>query len=174
MTTEQKYDISETIAEMRKRSPDDGDYVQSDVQWKTTNLKLRILNAECEQKLICKKLLETEYRQELIRLERLTKNNDRRPILFNLILYVIVAFYLCFALCVLNGPNPTDVVDLKNASSMKEVFSYFTVLMFLLAGIPTLLLIVLIRAIFSPQEKLQKDIVDSLPASTIAKSIVEK
>lgn len=160
MMTNAKFDISEKIAEIKEQASDDEDFVQTEVQRKITDLQLRIV--------------ETELQQELVRLDRLKKNNDRRPKLFTLIFGVIVTFYLTFAVLILNGPNPVDSVNLGSVSLMKEMFSYFTVLMILLAVIPTVLLIVLIRAIFSPQEKSQKDIIDSLPASTIAKSIVEK
>ena len=160
MIANDKFDISEKIAEIKEQASDDEDFVQTEVQRKSAVLQLRIV--------------ETELQQELVRLDRLKKNNDRRPKLFTLIFGVIVTFYLTFAVLILNGPNPVDSVNLGSVSLMKEMFSYFTVLMILLAVIPTVLLIVLIRAVFSPQEKNQKGIEDSLPAVTIAKSIVEK
>lgn len=160
MISATKLDLSKKIAEIRERSSDDEDFLQTDVQRKITDLQLKIV--------------ETELQQEVIRLERLKKNNDRRPKLFTLMLYVIAAFYGAFAVCVFNGPNPVDVLNLGSLPSVKETFSYFMVLMILLAVIPTVLLIVLIKAVFSPQEKNQKELLDSIPVVTVAKSIVEK
>ena len=112
--------------------------------------------------------------QEEEKLSRLRKNNDRRPILFWLVFCVIVGFYFVFAICVLNNPNPNDFTLLQDKEKVKGITTYFTVIMILLSVIPTVLLIVLIKAVFSPQEKNQKELLDSIPVVTVAKGLLDK
>lgn len=156
--TQQKLDIAADV-ETVKQNIDSSDDV-SNFELEINRLKLNTHKLVLEQ--------------EEEKLLRLRKNNDRRPMLFSLMFYVIILFYFIFAVCVLNGPNPNDFALIQDKEKLKDITTYFTVIMTLSAVIPTVLLIVLIRAVFSPQEKNQKEILDSIPAMTAVKSIIEK
>lgn len=154
---QQKLDIAADVETVKQNIDSSDDVSNFELQINRSKLSTHKLVLEQEEKLL-----------------RLRKNNDRRPVLFGLVFCVIIGFYFIFVICILNGPNPNDFALLQDEENLKGIATYFTVIMTLLAVIPTVLLIVLIRAVFSPQEKNQKEILDSIPVMTVAKSIIEK
>lgn len=155
---QQKLDIAADV-ETVKQNIDSSDDV--------SNLELQINRL----KLSTHKLVLEQEEEKLLRLR---KNNDRRPVLFWLVFCVIVGLYFTFTICVLNGPNPNDFALLEDKEKLKGITTYFTAIVILLSVIPTVLLIVLIKAVFSPQEKNQKELLESIPVVTVAKNIIEK
>lgn len=119
------------------------------------------------------KKLELEYERH--HLSRLIKNNKRRPWLFRLVILIIALLYagLIASLCRVIGIaySTTPGTQLNESQT-------FIVAMIIMATIPTALLIVLLRALFSPRVKGKQfeeetKTADVIPVRNIVSSLKE-
>lgn len=149
-----KNDLAEDIK--RQASSIDIEDEKSDAEFELTKLKLKREKTRVKLDLV---LLE----QERLRLERIKKNNDRRPMLWGIGVCMIVLLYLLFFITVFSDLMGNAVNGYGRTAEIAMV-----------AIVPTILLAFLMKAIFSSQKKEDGNeikVADVVPMKLITSSI---
>lgn len=162
----EKYDIKSEVKDIENKTFNSDDE-RSEISFKISDLKLK-------QELVELELEGVLLEQERERLKRLRKNSNRRPFIFGPLFCVIILFYGGFFFMILGGP----AVGICNTSLSDSAARLYAVEIFLLGVIPTVLIALLMKAVFSATEKKEDKVTeikfsDSFPIKTIAENLTK-
>lgn len=154
-------DLRKEIAQAKEQinSPDD---VRADIAIKLqeTELRARLLQIEIET---------ATLEKEKLQIERLRKNNERRPCVFRVVVAVIVLMYAGLISILIRDlwiPCPVLVRILDRVYFLEII---------LLAIVPTVLVALLMKAVFSATPKKEQDseikISDAIPLKLITSNV---
>ena len=154
-----------------------------------SSLSLQISELKLEQEKVKLQIAKTQLGIEEGRLDRIQKNSARRPKLFFAMCSVIAIFYVGFFLMVFCGPTVgicdairrilcDPSVGICNETLSDSSVRLYVIEIFLLAVIPTILLTLLMKAIFSATEKKEDKtaeikISDAIPMKVITENITK-
>lgn len=154
-----------------------------------SSLSLQISELKLEQEKVKLQIAKTQLGIEEERLDRIQKNSARRPKLFFAMSSVIAIFYVGFFLMVFCGPTVgicdairrilcDPSVGICNETLSDSSVRLYVIEIFLLAVIPTILLTLLMKAIFSATEKKEDKtteikISDAIPMKVITENITK-
>lgn len=154
---EESVDLRKEIAQAKEQinSPDDA----------LADIAIKLQETELQSKLLKQATLE----KEKLRIERLRRNNERRPFIFYGVAFVIVLMYLGLISILVRDlwfPCP-GLVRVLDRGYFIEVI--------LLAVVPTVLVALLMKAVFSATPKKEQDseikISDAIPLKLITSNI---
>lgn len=162
----EKYDIKSEVKDIENKTFNSDDE-RSEISFKISDLKLK-------QELVELELEGVLLEQERERLKRLRKNSNRRPFIFWPLFCVIILFYGGFFFMILGGP----AVGICNTSLSDSAARLYAVEIFLLGVIPTVLIALLMKAVFSATEKKEDKVTeikfpDAFPIKTIAENLTK-
>lgn len=158
MNPNKKISIREEVRELAE-TVDTNDEISG------TSLQISALKLELER---------VRLQQEQERLKRLQKNSKRRPLLFWSLAAVIFFFYGGFFAMVLGGPS----IGIDNECLSESASKLYIAEIFLLSVVPTVLVALLMKAVFSATEKKEDrtseiKISDAVPIKVIAENLTK-
>lgn len=158
---EESVDLRKEIAQAKEQinSPDDA----------LADIAIKLQETELQSKLLKVQIEQATLEKENLRIERLRRNNERRPFIFCGVAFVIVLMYLGLISILVRDlwfPCP-GLVRVLDRGYFIEVI--------LLAVVPTVLVALLMKAVFSATPKKEQDseikISDAIPLKLITSNI---